>query len=431
MIDFKYSRLRLVGLWPKSQKVVNLDKNHPETGVLCYNKTSNQPLSMENNTEKNIDLGGRKITKRLIVIFSITVTAAIVVFAANSWRQDKALPKDGQKNAETPKKKSKNPYVVPHAVLKPQINLEKIEVEWAPKLVKAQEGCSQEDGEECFLAGKITNDDSAYEGKSVYIEAVRGDMGFGFSLSGMNSTIRHYITEKDESGTEKKFYAQGETSTDEDDVAISGITDISGEIVFPDTNYKLKKHSEPGYFFSEVKAKKKVFTDKGLGDFYLTKDGCQVVELPDHTAVAYDFAIPFAPEDDIPKYSPLDVVFNDGEKNADQYRWINPTCGELCDFLEYAGTEYFQSENELEIAGKDSGGEEIYRYKNPKNSNLLALYNDKNTWPYFDEEMSNLKKNKYTYEEFIESSPYLFWKDPLGRWIVFINRKFDWPQDTC
>jgi hypothetical protein len=295
-----------------------------------------------------------------------------------------------------------------------QIELNKIYVSWEKQPVEVTENC--QDGSRCFLVGKISNDDPKYRNKDFFLEA-SPTMG--------GSDMRHYIFEKDANGADVKAYAEGEDEGS--GVAIAGISDIPEIITYPGTSSHLKKHYLPNTLFSDAKVKNKIFYDKNIGDFYTTEDGCIVAELPDHTAIAYNVEVPFVNDEDrVP-----DITFSGGVKNKDEYEYINHTCGGVCTQLLEVKADELKPESSLEVVGKTSNGNDILRYKDPNNQKLRDLYNNKDTIAYYNDNFEGQEKNKYSYDEFISSNPYLFWKDPLGRWISFLNSKFTVAAEMC
>jgi hypothetical protein len=298
-----------------------------------------------------------------------------------------------------------------------QIGLDKIHVNWEKEMVEVKENCAETEETRCFRVGKVANDDPKYKGKDFYLEA-------SSTMGGWD--IKHYVIEKRADGKDAKAYAEPENG-EEGGAAIAGITDIPETITFPGTSHHLKKHYLPSFLYSEVNTKRKVFYDNKIGDFYLTEEGCVVAELPDHTAIAYDFDFPFVSDEDrVPK-----ITFNDGSKNKDEYEYTKPSCGALCFPLSIVEADELKPDDRLEIAGKMSNGENVYRYKNRNDQALLDLYNDENTLAYYSDDYEQRGENKYTYDEFIKANPFLFWKDPLGRWVEFLNMKFTTAAEMC
>ena len=393
---------------------------------------------MGNETNKISETGEQKISDRrkieLVFLFFLSILAtAVITGSIVGHFQDKKISEmeryyqqqirflqtlnKQQPVQPAPVVSSDSDNETPGSELSPlQIGLDKIYVRWEKELTEVKENCGETDTR-CFLVGKITNDDPKYKGKNFYLQA-SSTMG-GFDM-------RHYIMEKSDDGTDVKAYVEGEGGEDSGAV-IAGISDIPEVITFPGTSYQMKKHYLPSYLFSDAKAGNKVFYNKNIGDFFLTEEGCVVAELPDHTAIAYDLVIPFVDnESRVP-----DVTFEGGEKNTDEYEYIEPSCGGLCTHLSDIKADDLKPSEGLEIAGKTANGENIYRYKDPNNQKLQDLYNDKNTLAYYSDDFEGQEKNKYSYDEFIKLNPYFFWKDPLGRWISFKNGKFSSAAEMC
>jgi uncharacterized protein YpmB len=301
----------------------------------------------------------------------------------------------------------------------PTIKLKKILVDWEKKTIEVKENCNGV--ARCFLVGKIANDDPLYKGKDFYLE-VTPSMG--------GSEMTYFIIEKGSDGiTENKLYINEGLQEAGTEATIVGIDDLPEEIPLPETSYQLKKYYSPTYLFSEVKIKNKLFTNKEIGDFYLTEgEGCIVAELPNHTAIAYNLVIPFVNNED----RVINVTFNDGKKNQDEYDYINHTCGGVCTNLLEMDPNDLKPEERLQVVGKTVNGEDILGIKDPNDQYLKDLYNNEQTLAYYGgNDNQQQGGSKYTYEEFIKSNPYLYWKNPLGKWIEFKNSKFSPAAEMC
>jgi hypothetical protein len=162
-----------------------------------------------------------------------------------------------------------------------------------------------------------------------------------------------------------------------------------------------------------------------LGKIYRAQDDCLVAELPNHVAKAYGYKIPFVSDDNrVPK-----ITFNDGVKNEDPYSYKLHTCISLCG--KYIHNNRV-SESDLKVVGSASNGDDIYALKNTQHPILSELYADKNTVAYFGNDWGDkLDHNKYTYDEYIAKRPYLYWKDPFGNFIEFVNEKFTVAAEMC
>lgn len=312
---------------------------------------------------------------------------------------------------------SNEEVVVEEPIETSELSLEKIMVDWREELVQVKEGCSETN--RCFLAGEVLNKGSIYEGKDFYLEFNGEDT--------MAPVVKHYVLDVKDDGTKTKLYVNANEEAEGGKKAIIvGIDDLPEEINFPGTNYRLRKDGSLAYLFSEVEAGRKIFTDSKVGDFYLTEDGCLVVELPDHTAIAYNFILSLAKDES----RVLDVSFG-VTRNQEEYDYIVPQCGGLCVRTRDISVDILKPSERLEVVGSFSNGEKVYRIKDSNDQYLKDLYNDKGSVAYFNDQWQQEQKNKYTYQEFIGFNPYLYWQDPLGRWIEFKNSRFSPGAEMC
>lgn len=284
----------------------------------------------------------------------------------------------------------------------------KVEVKWKDKLVSEGPECPPEeqtcDEPRYYLAGQIIN--GALKEQDIYLAVVPTPGGYDMS---------HYVV------------IDGRANyLEESDFDIKGITDIPEKIQFSDTKYKMKK-SYPNALFADIKLNKKVFTSPKLGAFYSSETGCLVVELPDHTAIAYDLEFPFISREN----NELQLTFNNGIKNKDQYSFHVISCGGLCYELTIVDEQELKSGTRLVAAGKTSNGEKFYKIKDKNDQVLKDLFDDENTVAYVRDENTKELIHKYTYEEFLNYKPLLYWKDPLGRWIEFKNERFLFAAEKC
>lgn len=258
-----------------------------------------------------------------------------------------------------------------------------LEVVWQKELV----GQQQYDKEDFkyYLAGKIIN--GSLKDENIYLEVENG-MGGG---------VRHYSINNNQIVYFDGYYGVNEQNKN---FTIKGINDSPEQINFPNSDYKLNFDGK-SYLFKDLKITKKVFTDKDLGDFYLTEDGYFASESPDHTAVIYYFEYAFLNKEN----GALNLTFNNGQINNEEYP--NTRIDQLI------------SDSDLVTIGRTETGEIFYELKDQQYLYLKNLYNNENTVAYENGE------NKYSYQEFINFHPLLYWKDPINRWIEFRNRRFD------
>lgn len=285
--------------------------------------------------------------------------------------------------------------------------VKKVSVDWKEELEKIDNECKEKYCQfDYYLAGEIK--EGEYEGEHLYLEAEHG-LGIMF---------RHYILKN-----EKKFYLK------ENNIEIEEMTNLPKTIISPEGEYTIEGGRIGSLFFSEVEIEKKLFTHEKMGDLYLTKDGCAVAELSDHTVFAYSFTIPFINEEN----GLLEIIFNDGSKNEEEYDVNKITgCGSLCYHLDALNNKELASpDKRLRIVGKASNNNSIYELEDINDEKLKELYNDENSVAYFGEDWKKTDGNKYSYEEFINMRPLLYWQDPLGRWIQFKNRKFILAVEMC
>ncbi len=287
-----------------------------------------------------------------------------------------------------------------------------VEVAWQNQLTNVSENCEGKPGCDYstkYIVGQITN--GALKGQTIYLRA-QGEMGGDY--------YDHYVISNGK-----------KVSLEENKFTIHGISDLPEEIAFPGSNYKMKKWYSPSMLYKDVKPVKKLFSMVGLGDFYLTDHGCIMIELPDHTAIAYDFKIPFVNAEN----GEVNLTFNGNVQNNEQYEFTRiGGCGAVCMYLADVKDTELKLNDRLILAGKASNGEDFYEYKNSSDPTLQALYNDKNTVAYISNESGNYQQvatNKYTYQQFTNFHPLMYWKDPLGRWIEFKNKRFLIAAEKC
>lgn len=284
-----------------------------------------------------------------------------------------------------------------------------VNVDWLPAWVPIPEAKGQDTYTKRVKAGKIM--DGKYKNFDLNIEMVQE----------LGTSYRHYV---DDNGA-LVYFDDAKVN-----IKIRGIDDLPETIELPGTSYTLKKNWIASDPYSEIKKDFKIFTDPKLGDVYLTDQGCFVVELPDHTAVSYDLVIPFVNKDT----RALQVVFGDGATNADPYTYTRITgCGALCMYLAKMDETVLQPQARLAEAGKTSNGEALYAFIDTNAKELKTLYNDKNTVAYYNQNgnYEQLPQSKYTYAQFLQYHPLLYWKDPLGRWIEFKNDRFQIAAEMC
>lgn len=284
----------------------------------------------------------------------------------------------------------------------------KVKVDWEKEFIKIETEFEENDRYntyDYYLAGKITN--GRHGGQIVYLEVEHS----------MGDIFNYYLLKDGE-----RFYLK------DNDMEIEGLTDLPKTIAAPAEKYTIEGGNIKNRFFAEIEMEKKLFTHEKLGDIYLTKDGCAVAELPDHTVLAYSFTVPFInKENGLPE-----IVFDNGEENGEEYDYSKITgCGSLCYHLNVASEEDASLAERLEIVGKAGNGDAVYGFKDGNDNNLKDLYNDKNTVAYYGADWQKTDESKYSYEEFLDLRPLLYWQDALGRWVRFENKKFISAAEMC
>lgn len=395
---------------------------------------------MENEINLEPDKSTAKNNQKMLLVagLSTIVTALIVCYVFLFWQKSSLELRETnnqqqqqlenlqyRKNMEI-KKNGPSAYVVPKDTRSDEyddeydasetdlIALNEITIDWNKKLKKVEDGCEYD---ECYLVGKITNDDPDYKDKPFYL-AVISELGYSY---------KHYVIMKNEDGSEYNEYAESDYG--ENNIPIVGVSDLPEEITYPNTNFRLKKYYSPSNFFSDLEIKKSIFFNRDLGDFFLTDNGCMVTKLPDQTAISYDLVIPFVSEDN----PVIDITFSNGKENEEEYEYTEHSCATTCTLLQIVNESDLKPDERLELVGKTVNGDDVFKIKNSDDKYLKDLYNDENTMAYLsdDEHQNQMSKNKYSYDEFIKLNPYLYWKDPLGRWIEFKNSKFTFAAEMC
>jgi hypothetical protein len=290
-----------------------------------------------------------------------------------------------------------------------------ITVDWEPELIELDNNCGREyDGaaQDCgehirnFKVGTIK--EGPYKGQVLHLSQVQ-TLGTGYE---------HYIFDKGE-----RVYLD----TASVNIGIRGIDDLPATINFPGkTGYQLKHGWTNQNLFKDATKVRKVFSDPVLGDFYLSDNGCLIVELPNHTALSYDFDAKFVNEED----GTVQVTVDSGDTSMmDQgYDFRVPSCGANCFYWHFAPEE---TRSKVKAIGKTLNGETIYGYSDPNDPALKEIYNDKQTVAYFSDKYEQQDKSKYTYEQFIRMTPVFFWADPLDRLIQFRNRRVAVAAEMC
>jgi hypothetical protein len=198
-------------------------------------------------------------------------------------------------------------------------------------------------------------------------------------------------------------------------------------VVFPDTHYILKKGAPE---FMTVPSTSTSLTINNT-KFYIVRNSCVVMEMLDGRYLNYDFQYPIVNEDNREQ---INFVLNNGKTNTELYSYVMTRCNYYCTSPTLENIKDDDISSSLyKIAGKTTDGENVYTYANPDNEILRKMYADKNTAAYFEvtDNYVNLDVSKYTYEQFLNYNPVLFWQDALGNWIRFTNTRFLPMAEKC
>jgi len=166
-----------------------------------------------------------------------------------------------------------------------------------------------------------------------------------------------------------------------------------------------------------------------------TYNECLFARTPSDLVVEYIIDIPFIKDEDEGSYSTPEISFNriNGDRITGEYEIYNRVaygCGSLCSPLKVVD----RTNDELTKTGMTEDNSELFVLKDVYDERYNELYTQKNTRAFVDTssgQYNALEKNKYTYEKFISKVPLLYWKDPLGRWVEFVNTEFIILAEKC
>ncbi len=165
-----------------------------------------------------------------------------------------------------------------------------------------------------------------------------------------------------------------------------------------------------------------------------TYNQCFFARTPSDLVVEYVIDIPFIEESSRGAYATPNISFmrTDGVYKTGEYEIydrVNYGCGSLCSPLKVVD----RPDSDFVKTGT-SGDSELFTLKNPQDALFLDLYNQPNTRAWVDTSEGKyepLSANKYSYAEFLDMAPLLFWKDPLNRWVKFVNTQFIILAEKC
>ncbi len=247
-----------------------------------------------------------------------------------------------------------------------------------------------------YMAGVVKNGE--FRGQNIYVGTYEaegmGDSGkvVHFVYIERNGKITPFILEensfliKDISDIPKNFKVFG----------------YSAELVYIYTLYAGDVENYPNQL-------NKLNIRNNFGEVYGHSDAVAVVVfLHDGSYAHYNITIPFLNKEN----GIISVLFNDGKINDEQYSTY-PTVSRVVDL-----------DSRIQIAGETEIGENIFELKDPNDQILKELYERKSTYAVMSN-TDNPGQNKYSYEEFLNFHPILYWKDPFGRFMEFKNKRFE------
>lgn len=171
------------------------------------------------------------------------------------------------------------------------------------------------------------------------------------------------------------------------------------------------------------------------GNTLYTYQGCFFARTPADLVVEYVVDVPFIAKKNQGTYATPDITFTrvDGKQVSGDYEiydQVSYGCGSLCSPLKVV----HRSDTEFVKTGSTADGSDLFVLRDTNDPRYLELYNQKNTRAFIDTSDGTyrpLDENKYSYESFLETAPLLYWKDPFGRWVEFVNTEFIILAEKC
>lgn len=351
--------------------------------------------------------------RTLVVIFSVLLLVGIILFLLTfvAPRTLVIVPIIEKPIIEKPIEQNLPVSAKPKLDIEPYL----LKVNWLAEPEPLNNEPKGEWSSKEYIAGEITN--GPLQGNKIYLIDSSDCMGGEHCYS-------HVLTYKGEKISIYKF-------------GVEGVTDLPTEVsvidVIPNNYRKLKQWYGPTEFFSDIKNPKKVFTSSILGDLYYNDQKCIVKKLSNGMTLPYDFVLPMDANGG--REGIFDLIFDDGIVNKNSYVAMSlfSGCDNPCLYGAGEDVEKLQPTTRLKKIGKTSLSEPVYELINPQDPDLLALYNDKNTMAYYDNAAgyTKLGTSKYSYQQFLDSHPIIFWQDPVGRWLKFVNKNFTVLAEKC
>ena len=369
--------------------------------------------------EAKAPAGWHRVALYILIPVVVVLLAAASYMALQLKNKPAALPDVGMLQPSAPTPTGALPPIAAPAPAPDHSTGTWIGIAWTNpwKVVKTDCGSSQtEQYINCtpeytkhYSVGTVT--DGEYKGQTAYIQEEQT----------LGTTYRYFLKVD---GKNKYF--------DEANIKITGIDDLPEYIQLPNSDQRLRRFTTQQSLYKDLKHLNKILTDPIVGDIYLSDTGdCFIAALPSGLAVSYSLVVPFVKTDTgVPQIS-----FDDGKSNVDNYNYVVPSCGWLCDRLALIEEKDLKPDTRLVVVGT-AGSQKIYGLKDPNDKVLKDIYSDKNTVPYSSSTQNadgtyQNSKSKYTYAEFLALRPLLYWKDALGRWIEFRNARVAVAAEMC
>lgn len=176
------------------------------------------------------------------------------------------------------------------------------------------------------------------------------------------------------------------------------------------------------------------FTYKEFEVSNIKSSDCPAIIRPDKSIISYHWDI--NPESD---QGQLDITYKDGKENTDSYEYKNYSCGGTCTSYVLLGGNIdpkfgennLNPETDFVIAGTNKNGMTFYEIGDSENAFLKKYFEDMKAKIGEGMTYNDGTNQEFTYEKFIDSHPFLYWQDPLNRWIKFTNRKILPAAEKC
>jgi hypothetical protein len=191
----------------------------------------------------------------------------------------------------------------------------------------------------------------------------------------------------------------------------------------------IKESTSFGKLMIDQNAAKQVFQD-GETKILLEKGtNCFLSLAKDGSTRHYNYELPFAKKkEDAEPRSPrhFEIEWLDAKSKQTDF-YANTFCYVDAVFSCNRFATYISDSKQLEVVGKTTGNDPIYaladlnikRKDNSKSSVLREVY-----------DVHQIAEKKISYEDFLANRPLIFWQDPLGNYVEFLNADY-LPRTQC